>query len=74
MYRRQIESIAKDLNKKIVFIVGPRQVGKTWLARETGKLFKDTVYLVAEAVVKHDLKRKEYLSVMDSSSWGKIKK
>ncbi|MCD6311829.1 MAG: ATP-binding protein [Elusimicrobia bacterium] len=45
MYRRQIESIAKDLNKKIVFIVGPRQVGKTWLAHETGKQFRNTVYL-----------------------------
>jgi len=29
MYRKQIELIIKDLNKKIVFIVGPRQAGKT---------------------------------------------
>jgi predicted AAA+ superfamily ATPase len=32
MYRKQIEPIIKDLDKKIVFMVGPRQVGKTWLA------------------------------------------
>ena len=31
MYRKQIKQIMKDLNKKVVFIVGPRQVGKTWL-------------------------------------------
>lgn len=45
MYRRQIEQIIKDLNKKIVFIVGPRQVGKTWLAKEAGKQFENTTYL-----------------------------
>ncbi len=45
MYRKQIEQIKKDLNKKMVFIVGPRQVGKTWLAKEIGKEYKNTVYL-----------------------------
>jgi len=45
MYRRQIKSILKDLDKKIVFIVGPRQVGKTWLAVEVGKRFDNTTYL-----------------------------
>jgi len=45
MYRKQIKSIIKDLNKKIVFIVGPRQVGKTWLALEVGKRFENTTYL-----------------------------
>ena len=45
MYRRQLEAIIKDLNKKIVFVVGPRQVGKTWLAREAGKNYEKTVYL-----------------------------
>lgn len=45
MYRKQIEPIIKDLNKKIVFIVGPRQVGKTWLSLEIGKRFENTTYL-----------------------------
>ena len=45
MYRRQIEQIIKDINKKIVFIVGPRQVGKTWLTIEIGKKFNNVTYL-----------------------------
>jgi predicted AAA+ superfamily ATPase len=45
MYRKQIEQIEKDLDKKIVFIVGPRQVGKTWLALEIGKKFQNSLYL-----------------------------
>ncbi len=45
MYRKQIELIIKDLSKKIVFIVGPRQVGKTWLAHEIGNRFDNTTYL-----------------------------
>ena len=45
MYRKQIDYILKDLDKKIVFIVGPRQVGKTWLAMEIGKQFNKTTYL-----------------------------
>ncbi len=45
MYRKQIASILEDLKKKIVFIVGPRQVGKTWLSLEVRKHFSNTAYL-----------------------------
>lgn len=38
--------IARDLKKdKMVFIVGPRQVGKTWLTKDISKDFKNPVYL-----------------------------
>ncbi len=45
MHRIQTKQIIKDLNKKMVFITGPRQVGKTWLAKKIGKRYKKTIYL-----------------------------
>ena len=45
MRRAQTELIKADLEKKMVFIAGPRQVGKTWLAKRIGEEFPNTVYL-----------------------------
>ena len=45
MERAQKEGIIKDLKKKMVFITGPRQVGKTWLAKDITRLFPGSVYL-----------------------------
>jgi len=59
MYRKQIEQISQDLEKKMVFIVGPRQVGKTWLAKEIGKKFTNTVYLNYDRAEDRQIMKKE---------------
>lgn len=45
MERIQTNYILKDLNKKIVLLFGPRQTGKTWLAKSLSQHFENTVYL-----------------------------
>jgi predicted AAA+ superfamily ATPase len=45
MQRVQKQYIIKDLNKKIVLITGPRQAGKTWLAKDIAKDFSNSLYL-----------------------------
>ena len=61
MKRIQKTKIQDDLEKKIVFIVGPRQVGKTWLAQEIGKSFARVVYL------NHD--RLEDRQIIQEEGW-----
>ncbi|WP_198157333.1 AAA family ATPase [Candidatus Nucleicultrix amoebiphila] len=45
MERAQKQTILKDLEKKLVLLVGPRQCGKTWLAKDIAKNFPNSVYL-----------------------------
>lgn len=45
MQRAQKQSILNDLNKKLVLLVGPRQSGKTWLAKDIAREFKNSIYL-----------------------------
>ena len=59
--RKVIESVLSDLEKKIVFIVGPRQVGKTWLAKEIMKLYKNPLYL--------NYDNSEHREVIKNYSW-----
>jgi len=43
--RIQKTYILNDLNKKIVLLVGPRQAGKTWLAKNIANNFTYSIYL-----------------------------
>lgn len=45
MERYQKQAILRDLQKKMVFLAGPRQAGKTTLAKEIAKEFTSSVYL-----------------------------
>jgi hypothetical protein len=59
MYRQQTKQIIKDLDKKIVFLVGPRQVGKTWLAKYIGEEYKKTTYLNYDRLGDREIIKKE---------------
>jgi predicted AAA+ superfamily ATPase len=66
MERRQKSQILKDLNKKIVFLVGPRQVGKTWLAKDIAKNFTASLYLSYDQVEdKMAIKNKTWFEDVD---------
>jgi len=45
MNRLQKKYLLKDLNKKLVFLTGPRQIGKTWLAQNISEEFTKSIYL-----------------------------
>jgi uncharacterized protein len=45
MNRYLHQPIVQDLAKKMVFVTGPRQVGKTTLAQELGKAYREPLYL-----------------------------
>lgn len=45
MERRQSAYIQKDLAKKMVLLVGPRQAGKTWLSKKISESYDKSIYL-----------------------------
>ena len=59
--RKVKENVLSDLKKKMVFIVGPRQVGKTWLAKEIMKSYKNPLYLNYDNI--------EHKEVMKNYNW-----
>jgi predicted AAA+ superfamily ATPase len=61
MERRCKAQIIKDLDSKIVFITGPRQAGKTWLALDIAKKFSHPVYL------NYDSRRDR--EIIENESW-----
>lgn len=50
MKRYLYEPIRNDLTKKMVVLTGPRQVGKTYLAKELMTVFKKPQYLNFDAL------------------------
>ncbi|MGH2612089.1 MAG: ATP-binding protein, partial [Rhabdochlamydiaceae bacterium] len=61
MERYQKKAILHDLRKKMVLLAGPRQAGKTTLAKEIATEFKSAVYLNYDSV--HDRK------MIQNESW-----
>ncbi|MFA5074527.1 MAG: ATP-binding protein [Candidatus Babeliales bacterium] len=66
MNRIQKSIILKDLEKKIVILVGPRQTGKTWLAKDIAKEFKNSVYLnYDQALDRETMNKQSWLPTTD---------
>lgn len=62
MKRYQTELIKKDLFKKMVFLTGPRQVGKTWIAKHILNSYKSPVYLNYDSLMDR--------AVINDQSWS----
>jgi len=61
MHRIQAEWLLKDLSKKIVLLVGPRQAGKTWLAKNIAETYSHSVYLNYDQISDQ--------KIINSQSW-----
>lgn len=59
MRREQTEAIRSDLNRKMVFLSGPRQVGKSWLARNIMEGYARPRYLNWDNAVDREIIRSQ---------------
>jgi predicted AAA+ superfamily ATPase len=62
MQRWQENLIKKDLETKMVFLVGPRQSGKTFLAKQIAKTYKKTIYLNYDSI--------DDKNIIDKMAWN----
>lgn len=61
MRRVQADHIIQDLNKKMVLLTGPRQVGKTFLAKQIAQEYAHPVYLNYDHI--------EDKKIIDDQAW-----
>jgi predicted AAA+ superfamily ATPase len=59
MNREQKEAIIRDLDKKMVFLAGPRQAGKTTLAKAIAQDFPSAIYLTYDRLEDRTIIQKE---------------
>lgn len=59
MERAQKQALLKDLSKKMVLLAGPRQSGKTTLAKEIAKEFPTSLYLTYDRLEDRRMIQKE---------------
>ena len=60
-YRLNKADLLRDLKQKMVFLTGPRQVGKTWLAKKLMKHYKNPLYLNYDSFKDR--------KIIDAQSW-----
>ncbi len=59
MRRTLTDAISVDLERKMVLLVGPRQVGKTWLAQDLASRFRRPVYLNHDSRADREILERE---------------
>lgn len=75
MKRKIYNKIVSDLKKKMVFIVGPRQVGKTWLAKKVMSEYKNPIYLNYDSSDHREIiKKQSWLPDVDLIVFDEIHK